>query len=149
MNSNKLAGIIVAVIVLIGAGAFILSKDKTDSPSQNSSTQESSTIKSATNKADTNASSSDLAGPITVEQVALHNSKTDCWTIVDGGVYDITSYVPRHPGGDEILRACGADGSSLFNSRTTSDGETVGSGEPHSNNASKQLESLKIGDLSQ
>ena len=84
----------------------------------------------------------------TSTQVAEHDSEDDCWTIIDNNVYDITSYVPRHPGGDEILRACGTDGSTLFNSRTTAEGETVGSGTPHSGSAENQLSSLQIGILS-
>ncbi len=83
----------------------------------------------------------------TVEEVSLHSTGTDCWTIVGGSVYNITSYVPVHPGGDEILRACGTDGTTLFNSRTTEDGEQIGSGTPHSSNAFSQLGPFFIGDL--
>lgn len=80
-------------------------------------------------------------------EVALHDSRSDCWTIIGDEVYDITSYMLRHPGGTEIERACGIDSTSLFSSRKTSSGETVGSGTPHSSVAREQLAKLKIGGL--
>ena len=83
------------------------------------------------------------------QEVAKHDRPDSCWTIIDGMVYDITSYIPNHPAGDEILRACGKDGSSLFNQRQTADGQTVGSGFPHSTNASGILSRYQIGSLVQ
>lgn len=51
----------------------------------------------------------------TAAEVALHSSASSCWSIVDGQVYDLTSYISRHPGGSSrILRICGKDGSSEF-----------------------------------
>jgi len=83
----------------------------------------------------------------TAAEVAVHSTETDCWTIVGGSVYDITPYVPFHPGGVEILRACGADGTTLFDSRTTEKGEVVGSGTPHSSEAISQLGQFFLGTL--
>lgn len=80
-------------------------------------------------------------------EVARHSSPDDCWTTIRGKVYDITSYIPRHPGGDEIERACGTDATSLFETRTLKDGKPIGSGQPHSENARQRLESLYIGEL--
>lgn len=45
----------------------------------------------------------------------MHSKKSDCWTVIDGKVYDITNYVKSHPGGNVILRAAGKDGTALFN----------------------------------
>lgn len=84
----------------------------------------------------------------TMDEVAQHNSKSDCWTVISDDVYNLTGYVNRHPGGDEILRACGKDGTELFDSRTTTDGQPVGSGTRHSQAAEEQLVQLKIGTLS-
>jgi hypothetical protein len=52
----------------------------------------------------------------TVEEVSKHNSKeTGIWTIIDGKVYDITEWVPKHPGGViPIMRIAGKDGTDLF-----------------------------------
>lgn len=83
----------------------------------------------------------------TADEVAIHKSKDDCWTIISGDVYDLTEFINRHPGGDEILRACGTDGTTLFNSRQTQDGQAVGSGAPHSQAAQEQLAKLKIGTI--
>ncbi len=52
---------------------------------------------------------------ITLAVVATHNSANSCWSVIAGNVYDLTAYVPKHPGGkSEILAMCGKDGSSLF-----------------------------------
>lgn len=48
--------------------------------------------------------------------VAQHNSRTSCWTSINGSVYDLTSWIPKHPGGEgAILQLCGTDGSAKFN----------------------------------
>jgi len=39
----------------------------------------------------------------------------DAWTVLGGKVYNITPYLPYHPGGEpELLRAAGRDGTRLF-----------------------------------
>ena len=88
---------------------------------------------------------SDQAKTYTLSEVARHASKDDCWAIISDDVYDLTEFINRHPGGDEILRACGTDATTLFNSRQTQDGQWVGSGTPHSQAAVEQLAKLKIG----
>lgn len=47
-------------------------------------------------------------------QVAQHNSESDCWLVISDSVYDVTKFIPQHPGGAEILRGCGKDATSLF-----------------------------------
>ena len=82
-----------------------------------------------------------------MEEVAGHDTSEDCWTVISGEVYDLTDYINRHPGGAEILRACGTDATTLFKERKTGNDEPVGSGAPHSRAAEEQLERLKIGTL--
>ena len=78
----------------------------------------------------------------TLSQVIKHNTKTDCWTIIKAKVYDITTYIEEHPGGEpNILRACGVDATSLF--------ETKPTGKPHSENAKDVLQSFYKCDLAQ
>lgn len=51
----------------------------------------------------------------TAAEVSQHSSESSCWSIINGSVYDLTAYVPKHPGGSsKILRICGKDGSSAF-----------------------------------
>lgn len=39
----------------------------------------------------------------------------DAWTVLGGKVYNITPYMPFHPGGEpELLRVAGRDGTKLF-----------------------------------
>lgn len=57
-------------------------------------------------------------GQFTKEQVAQHNHKDDIWIILKQNgvskVYDVTSYVDEHPGGDAILTNAGEDSSEEF-----------------------------------
>uniref|UniRef100_A0A7S3D753 Cytochrome b5 heme-binding domain-containing protein n=1 Tax=Palpitomonas bilix TaxID=652834 RepID=A0A7S3D753_9EUKA len=45
----------------------------------------------------------------TRNEVAKHNKKDDCWLIYKNRVFDVTSYVPEHKGGDTILKNAGRD----------------------------------------
>lgn len=50
----------------------------------------------------------------------LHNKKDDAWTAIHGKVYNITPYLPYHPGGEkELMRVAGRDGTKLFCERCT------------------------------
>ncbi|KAL3625435.1 Cytochrome B5-like protein [Castilleja foliolosa] len=50
----------------------------------------------------------------TKAEVSLHNKRTDCWIIIKEKVYDVTSYVEEHPGGDAILAHAGDDSTEGF-----------------------------------
>jgi cytochrome b involved in lipid metabolism len=40
----------------------------------------------------------------TTSEVAKHDTRNDCWLILSNGIYDVTPFISRHPGGDKILR---------------------------------------------
>jgi succinate dehydrogenase/fumarate reductase flavoprotein subunit len=51
-----------------------------------------------------------------LDDVAKHNTKDDCWVIVNGQVLDVTSFLPDHPGGEKaILLYAGRDATEEFN----------------------------------
>ncbi len=54
----------------------------------------------------------------TTADVALHATSTDCWSIVNGYVYDFTSFINQHPGGKKaVMQTCGVDASGAFNGK--------------------------------
>ncbi len=78
--------------------------------------QTSGTRTSATNTTPTPATNTGKS--ITLVEIAQHKDKTSCWTTINGGVYDLTSWISRHPGGEQaILSICGIDGSAAFNAQ--------------------------------
>lgn len=121
------AAITILLVVAIASGIWVLVNRQAREPSQSVSEQQPKEF--------------------SMNEVTQHASKEDCWTIISGNVYDLTEFVNRHPGGDEILRACGTDATTLFTKRQTQEGQPVGSGSPHSPAASEQLAKLKIGTL--
>lgn len=64
-------------------------------------------------------------GPCTWDELSTHNSKEDCWVAMDGKVYDVTSWIPKHPGGSDVLvLAAGRDVTNLFESYHPFSGDT-------------------------
>jgi len=40
---------------------------------------------------------------ITWDEVSNHNKQEDIWVVIDGKVYNLTSYIAMHPGGPEVM----------------------------------------------
>jgi cytochrome b involved in lipid metabolism len=77
------------------------------------------------------------AGTYTMAQVAAHNSAKSCWTVIDGSVYNMTSYANQHPAGaGSIVLLCGIDGTGAFRGQHGSQSRPA-----------RELVSLKIGVL--
>lgn len=77
--------------------------------------------------------------------VRAHATRDDAWTIVDGNVYDVTTWIPRHPGGDRLLLAfAGRDCTDEFAAfhrpevRKRLDAFLVGETEPEDDESSKR-----------
>nr|AAX55648.1 cytochrome b5 [Phanerodontia chrysosporium] len=52
---------------------------------------------------------------VTPSMLKEHNKKDDAWSAFNGKVYNITHYLPYHPGGEkELMRVAGRDGTKLF-----------------------------------
>lgn len=57
-------------------------------------------------------------GAYALSEVAMHGDVASCWTAIDGMVYDLTSWIPQHPGGEAaIVSLCGTDGTAAFHSQ--------------------------------
>lgn len=52
---------------------------------------------------------------ISLAEVARHDDSASCWVAIEGTVYDVTSWIPGHPGGpDRILAICGTNATEAF-----------------------------------
>jgi cytochrome b involved in lipid metabolism len=52
----------------------------------------------------------------TLADVAAHGTPAACWSAVSGSVYDLTAWIPQHPGGQSAIKSmCGVDGTAAFN----------------------------------
>ncbi|CAA7405049.1 unnamed protein product [Spirodela intermedia] len=72
----------------------------------------------------------------TLADVSKHNTREDCWLLINDKVYDVTKFLDDHPGGDEVLvTATGKD--------ATNDFEDVG----HSTTARAMLDEYFVGNI--
>jgi len=84
-----------------------------------------------------------------MEEIAKHNKQTDCWILINGKVYNITSYFGSHPGGSETMAlTCGKDATDAYYTQdpyaTTSSSRSA-----HSSEAKSLLDNYYLGDLGQ
>ncbi|XP_053201977.1 cytochrome b5-like [Panonychus citri] len=69
-------------------------------------------------------------------EVEQHKDRSSTWIVINNSVYDVTSFLEEHPGGEEVLlEKAGGD--------STEDFEDVG----HSTDARELMEKYKIGEL--
>ncbi|KAL5572552.1 hypothetical protein UlMin_022149 [Ulmus minor] len=113
--------VVVALVLGVLLGAFLFISRDPKSGSKNDHTN-------ANNKA---------AKAYSKVEVSLHKSRTDCWIIIKDKVYDVTSYVEEHPGGDAILAHAGDDSTEGFY------------GPQHATRVFDMIDDFYIGDLKQ
>lgn len=71
----------------------------------------------------------------TKEEVLKHDKEDDCWLIVNGSVYDVTRWLPKHPGGTTVILSVGGrDATDLMK-------------QMHPVYVFKYLKSMKIGEI--
>lgn len=116
--------VVVIAVLVLGTGWFIFK------PKNNNN----EVVKGA-------SSTQDAGSTFTMDEISTHNSQQDCWTVIEGNVYDVTSFIPDHPGGERILAACGIDATDLFTGKSPM-------GRMHSQVARSILSKLQIGTLS-
>lgn len=147
----KFIFIIIGLLIIIGIGAIVFySTQKNNYNNKNNvlnlnynldNNIESNTTTDTNFKKDLNSKNENInkLKSFTKEKVSLHNSKESCWSIINGYVYDLTSWIPNHLGWeDKIFRICGIDGSRAFNKKHSDAEKPI-----------NILMGFKIGELSQ
>ncbi len=139
MKTKLYITIAVIVIFIIGIIAIVMKSGSAPvtNPATNGGTSAplESTNPNASGSSTSTTSSTDKT--YTLAQVSQHKDGSSCWTTINGGVYDVTTWINQHPGGSEaILSLCGKDGSAAFN------GQHGGQARP-----AAELASFKIGVL--
>jgi len=71
--------------------------------------------KNLTNSQNSIVNTNSSATSLTLVELAKHNSPTDCWQLINGQVYDLTSYISSgtHPN-NQINDGCGQEATALF-----------------------------------
>jgi cytochrome b involved in lipid metabolism len=118
---SYLTGCLLLTIIVTGCATTSSTSDGTTSQNQNTN---QSTATDSTTKGKT----------YSLSDVQSHNSESDCWTVVENRVYEVTDYIPKH--NPKILDGCGKDATSIFLPK-------------HSQKAKDTLNKYYIGDLAQ
>jgi len=86
---------------------------------------------------------------LNMAEIKKHNNQNDCWMLISGKVYDITSYFGHHPGGNEAMAAtCGTDATDAYMTKDPN-ATSAGSRSAHSSRAQNLLNNYYLGDLNQ
>lgn len=75
-------------------------------------------IEALNSTASTDTSSQTIGNATTYSraEVAKHSKPSDCWTVINNKVYNLTKWIDRHPGGPGVIELiCGKDGTGAFN----------------------------------
>lgn len=96
---------------------------------------------SSTNTTTSIQSDTSTTSVFTLEQIATHSTKDDCWLIIDSSVYNVSDYLAEHPGGVSVVSPfCGKDATQAF--------ETMGGRGAHSSAADQIKQKYIVGTVS-
>lgn len=97
--------VIIILLVSIYGSSRVKPEETTSAPRETTNTSTGETAKTSSVPAKT----------FTMADIAAHSTKDSCYSTIRGTVYDLTSWIYKHPGGaNNILKICGKDGTNAF-----------------------------------
>lgn len=130
MSKRSIAAVVLGLFFVVGAGVIVyrgrpvMQINDTDdditsvtpTPSSPTPTTPTPTTPTPTTPAPTSPTPTSNGRSYTFADVAAHGTQQSCWSAVNGSVYDLTTWISRHPGGAQrIIGMCGQDASAGFN----------------------------------
>ena len=99
---KKVLSVIIFSAIIVAIVAITVFSNG-NSPQQPAQTSNSTAAQNMSNLSSISANST-----VNLQQLAEHDSKSDCWISYNKSVYDITSWLPRHPGSSAAIEPyCG------------------------------------------
>ncbi len=106
-SMKRITGVILFGVIVVGIVGLVVGI--VDNETKTASTTSGNTNTGSGGTA--TGTTGDTGGKITLSELAIHNKQSDCWVVYKGKVYDLTSWLPIHPGSPEaILPYCGNTG---------------------------------------
>ncbi len=106
---------LIVVVILAGGGWYLYSLQAPAAETPTPNDAASGTQLEGTPTNDDMGPTGDTKTSFTLAEVQAHASAASCWSIVNGMVYDLTAWIPLHPGGEAKIKAlCGKDGTASF-----------------------------------
>lgn len=103
---KKAVGVIIFAAVIVLLVALVVFSSGPAAPQQNTTRNQTQTQVTATTNLSILPSAN--ASVITLAQLAEHSAKTDCWVGYNRSVYDLTAWLPKHPGSSAAIEPyCG------------------------------------------
>lgn len=134
----------VFVTAILTAGLVFYQNGKNSSGNQNKVSSDS-LIRGEINKINPSG------GTITLDmaEIVRHNKSSDCWMLISGNVYDITSFFGSHPGGNSVMaKTCGTDATAAYLTKDPN-AKNTSNGQDHSSQARNMLKDYYLGTLNQ
>lgn len=98
--NNKALWVILSISILVAVGV--------------AASAENVPVQAPVRPADTASSTAPVA-EYALDEVAQHAAAESCWTVVADTVYDLTTWISMHPGGQKtILKMCGKDSTESY-----------------------------------
>lgn len=112
---GKLENILDIVNPEEGEPVQVEEKKETTSTPKTTTTPTTSTKPTTTKPTTTTPTKTSTRKTLSSTEVAKHSTREDCYLIVKNIVYDVTTYIDKHPGGkSKIVNKCGQESSSAF-----------------------------------
>lgn len=108
-----IATILLALLVIAGCTVQTSSESSVQNPGQQvveekTQQQQQEQIQTEAQDQQQNIVEGTQSSGISLEELSKHNSKSDCWVGYKGKVYDITDWLPIHPGSSKAIEPyCG------------------------------------------
>ncbi len=104
--------LIVALVLILAITVIARDPSTTDTtvPSTNVPTTSTTTVSTTT----PNTTPTSTTKTYSLAEVATHSTQASCWTTIRGSVYDVTTWISKHPGGAQAITGlCGKDGAAF------------------------------------